>query len=290
MIFGFLLTLNNVIAMPLDPGNPQTYRTEEYRRQWGLETIKAADAYALLARNNKPIAGGRVLVGISDSGLLNHPDPEFTPNNTNIYFDNEKFPSASHGSFVTSIAVAARNDSNTHGVAFDAKFITAQAIRTIDDNIPIDSGPDYSSSWLNDNMHLLAESGAKVINMSWGLNEGTDQKIIEDISTTLKQDTLIAVAAGNSRTPFGAHTIDGITFHYIDPEKYQNIDQYRADNNIPRNEFIMFATNPDGKIDEMTHIIAADQNISHGQMIIVIRWGSLGILVISEVEDSHLGS
>ncbi len=121
-------------ALAIETSNssdPETYRSEEYHSQWGLEAIKAADAYAFLAGNDKPNAGQGVMVGISDTGLVSSFDPEFTPNNSNIYFDNEEFPARTHGSFVTSVAVGVRNDHNSHGVAYGAKFMTAQILRFI---------------------------------------------------------------------------------------------------------------------------------------------------------------
>ena len=36
------------------------YRTDEYKQQWGLEAIHAAEAYADLAKNGKAIAGDSV--------------------------------------------------------------------------------------------------------------------------------------------------------------------------------------------------------------------------------------
>jgi subtilisin family serine protease len=283
IFFSNLPISHNLLATEtINSGDPETYRSEEYRLQWGLEAIKAADAYAFLARNNKPVAGDDVIVGISDCGLVDHPDPEFMTNNTNIYFNNEKFPVKTHGSFVTSVAVAVKNDSNTHGVAYNAKFMTGQMV-SADHMYNIDGNRDGRYWLTNNNVHLLSEDGAKVINMSWSithevepLDEENHQFLAfkDDISQTLKQDTLIAIAAGNSRSNFigiESHKLPDGTIriiNFIDPAIYISTEQYRSDFNIPDDQKIEFA-NPNGKINTVTEYLVTDHNISNGKIIIV---------------------
>ncbi len=71
------------------------YRSVEYNRQWGLEAIHAAEAYAALNKNNKEIAGDGVKIGVSDSGAqTSHADLSanidlvnrynYISNNTNV--------------------------------------------------------------------------------------------------------------------------------------------------------------------------------------------------------------
>ena len=233
-----------------DLGDPETYRIEEYRRQWGLEAIKAADAYSFLARNNKPVAGDGVLVGISDSGLLNYPDPEFTANDSHIHFDNESLPDGTHGSFVTSVAVGVKNGSNTHGVAYNSKFMMARST--------VNHQPLF-------NVYSLAESGAKVINISGSRFYNTR----ENIAMALNLDTLIINTTGNSRWQIGDYKFaGGIVVHSIDQAIYGTTDQYRTEFNIPDTDYVFFA-DPDHVVSGMPQDLVGDQNISHGKMIIV---------------------
>ncbi len=273
------LIINNALAsQALNPSDPDTYRTAEYNRQWGLEAIKAADAYAFLARNNKPVAGDGVLVGISDSGLLNYPDPEFTLNDSYIHFGNQQCPSETHGSFVTSVAVGVKNDSNTHGVAYNSKYMMAN------DNAYSAYNPYNPHNAYN--LHLLAEYGAKVINISWEISQedyesdygplSEDEikmlrelrsQVTTDISGALQQDTVIAVAAGNDRLNLGDYLFSGYTIHIIDPNKYSDINQYKAEFNIPTADSVLFAR--DHVITGIPQSLTNDQEITHGKMILV---------------------
>ena len=53
----------------VDSAKIASYKTAEYNRQWGLNSIKAAEAYSLLERNGKAIAGDGVKIAISDNGV-----------------------------------------------------------------------------------------------------------------------------------------------------------------------------------------------------------------------------
>jgi len=50
-----------------------SYQTAEYSAQWGLDSINAAEAYALLSANSKTVAGDGVTIAIIDTGAqLSH--------------------------------------------------------------------------------------------------------------------------------------------------------------------------------------------------------------------------
>jgi hypothetical protein len=130
------------------------YRTPEYNAQWGLEDIHAAEAYADLAKNSKPLAGLGVKVGIDDQAvLLTH--QEIDANNNGSYISPTNVV-GDHGTHVASTAAGVKDGVGMHGVAFNAQITSY----------------DFFSSFdgLNSNtigISALAADGADAINMSW---------------------------------------------------------------------------------------------------------------------------
>lgn len=141
-------------------GNSETWRTEEYREQWGLDFISAADAYAL------GLDGRDVKVGVVDTGIDPH-HPEFLNriaggydyvNNTAVMTD-----TIGHGTRVASVIAANRDGAGMHGVAPGAMIYAARAITNTDDR---SDDPRVVAAWDD----LLGE-GVRIINNSWDTDE-----------------------------------------------------------------------------------------------------------------------
>lgn len=141
------------------------FQTPEYYSQEGLQQINAAQAYAW------GYTGSGVTVGLLDSGIAaSH--PEFlgqltggydfilnAPVGPGIGFDEE-----GHGSHVSGIIAARRDNVGMHGVAFDARLFSVRMKDTENDD------DDFAPGW-----NLLAAQKLAIINNSLGVNDCPDK-------------------------------------------------------------------------------------------------------------------
>ena len=172
------------------------YRTTEYNRQYGLEAINAAKAYALLEKNAKSVGGDGVLIAVNDSGArITHQDVEDNIDNSL----NKNFVDADpddvndtngHGTHTMTTAAGVKNDAGMHGVAFNATTFAVEII-----GYASETGVEYS-----------ADSGAKVANMSWGYGgyyncDGTTTcgfaQVVNEMLAAKDEDMLMAISTGN---------------------------------------------------------------------------------------------
>ena len=166
--------------------NSTTLNTQNF-----LDIINAADAYAYLSNREKNWAGDGVDVVVSDTGIvMNHSDLQanYSPNSdTNSLLDDD-----GHGTHVAGIIAADKNDSGMHGVAPNANLLSV-ALDDLVDN-------QYGSS---DYYNFVKDSGAKIVNMSWGYPTTIPSSQIDDIKTNIStmvsgnSDLVLVVAAGN---------------------------------------------------------------------------------------------
>ncbi|WP_345822492.1 S8 family serine peptidase [Methylobacterium fujisawaense] len=182
--------------------DPNAWRTPEYRADWGLEAMRAADAYAA------GYTGLGVTVGVVDSGLYSaHPefaDGRVTPLTITGTFGSDGYyfmdgsgapadlsPQPSffsrgeaytipgtydpavndpHGTHVSGSIAAARNGNGMHGVAFDATVYVANTHAT-DESI---YGANADYAYFKNAYGSLAAAGARALNSSWGSPPPTD--------------------------------------------------------------------------------------------------------------------
>ena len=193
---------NLALAQSAASTDPASWRTPEYRADWGLEAMRAADAYAT------GYTGLGITVGVVDSGIYTA-HPEFadgrvkpltiagTFGSKGYYFmdwtgaPDDLSPQPSffekgepykvpgtydptfndpHGTHVTGSIAAARNGVGMHGVAFDAKVYVTNTHAT-DESI---YGANADYAYFKKAYGSLAAAGARAINSSWGSPPPTD--------------------------------------------------------------------------------------------------------------------
>ncbi|MBC8054945.1 MAG: autotransporter domain-containing protein, partial [Rhizobiales bacterium] len=121
---------------PGDPGTlgvPESWRTAEFLRDWGLRAIGAEYAYA------RGFSGAGVLVGAVDSGYF-APHSQFTPSRYSgltvgaIPGPYDPAYNDRHGTHVVGTIGAARDGGsaveNFHGVAFNANIVVGNTGKT----------------------------------------------------------------------------------------------------------------------------------------------------------------
>lgn len=134
-------------------GAPDSWKTAEFNRQWGLKAISAEFAYA------RGYTGKGVIIGIIDNAILSH--SEFAGKLTRLdngsynfsYDKQDNMSFGDHGTHVAGIAAAKRDGGGMHGVAFDADIIGTKL-------------NDYGN---RNGREELIQSAARVINNSWGI-------------------------------------------------------------------------------------------------------------------------
>ncbi|KYQ98616.1 autotransporter outer membrane beta-barrel domain-containing protein [Serratia plymuthica] len=173
-----------------NPGDPASWRSDEFKADWGLGAIHADEAYAAgytgkgqkvgifdTPVNKHPeFAGDGKLTNVVTEGYRAYTDPHRPGINAGdrFYFDGTfHFYSGSqgllsnHGVHVAGITAANRDGTGMHGVAFDSQIISVD-----NDN----DGPAYGEflgldgSVTNAGWQAMINNGVRVINNSWGVS------------------------------------------------------------------------------------------------------------------------
>ncbi|MEI5676964.1 MULTISPECIES: autotransporter domain-containing protein [unclassified Mesorhizobium] len=166
-----------------DPTDPESWRTPEYRAQWGLDFINAADAYA------KGLDGSGVMVGLIDGGLdINH--PEFVGRYIEGVTFDPSYPwnvdAENHGTSVASIIAANRDGVGMHGVAPGAMIVSANRY----------GGDEYGDLY---GISMLVERGVRILNNSYGFLRPTTDFTFEEAESGFERELPVyrrAVAEG----------------------------------------------------------------------------------------------
>lgn len=187
---------HNALAQSLSTADPASWRTPEYKADWGLEAMHAANAYAA------GYTGLGVTVGVVDSGVYSaHPefaDGRVKPLTITGTFGSDGFyfmdgsgkpqnqsPQPSffkagdsytapgtyspiyndpHGTHVTGTIGASRDGVGMQGVAFNANVYVTNT--QTNDSARYGTNVDYA--YFKNAYGSLAAAGARVINSSWG--------------------------------------------------------------------------------------------------------------------------
>ena len=172
--FLVVLALTGCGGKALPPASD--WETEEYQAQGGLGLIKASSMYA------RGGTGKGITVGLLDSGATpGHPGlagkydvvdsfEGVDPMDTNPEF-------GGHGTHVAGIIAAGKDDSEMHGVAYEARL--ASYALEFDEN---DDVVDFELGKATDE---LTEFGVRIVNNSWGKVDVNN----DDISITITEVT-----------------------------------------------------------------------------------------------------
>ncbi len=175
------------------------YRTTEYNNQYGLEKIHAAEAYAVLAKNSKTVAGDGAKIAVIDTGVqTTHVEISgnlFGTSSTSgnydyINGDNNPNDDNGHGTHVSSTAAGVKDGSGIHGVAFDATIVAIKSLN---------SSGSGSITNIVDSINGAIRAGADVINMSLGYASslGSDADLRAALVSAKSADILSVAATGN---------------------------------------------------------------------------------------------
>ncbi|WLG87684.1 autotransporter domain-containing protein [Pseudomonas cucumis] len=153
------------------PGDPASWRSTEFQRDWGLARMQADQAYAA------GITGKGVKIGALDSGF-DSSHPEFAAERyhavtaSGSYVDGSAFNvdgtlntnNDSHGTHVTGTMGASRDGSGMHGVAYNAQIYVGNTNK----NDSFLFGPSPDPRYFTAVYNALADAGVRAINNSWG--------------------------------------------------------------------------------------------------------------------------
>lgn len=182
-------------------GLPSSFETGEYNQTRGLALISASSAFA------RGATGAGITVAVIDTGSLQtHPDltGQFTGPTYDMYpgRDAADIDTGGHGTMVSGVIAARRDNSGIMGVAFESKILDIRADRPGSCAEPGDDGGcSYPVSTVANAINYAVDNGAKIINLSLGGEPDSDQTIENAIIAAAQRGVLIVVSAGNEAEP-----------------------------------------------------------------------------------------
>lgn len=190
-------------APPPPVAPPSSFETTEYNRTRGLPLIKASHAWS------RGATGEGIIVAVIDTGSIqDHPDldGQFVGPTHDMYpgRDAADIDTGGHGSFVSGIIAAKRDNSGIVGVAFNSKILDIRADRPGScAETGEDEGCSFTSSVVASAINHAVSNGAKVINLSLGSEPGSSQTIENAVIAAAQQGVLVVISAGNDAEPPG---------------------------------------------------------------------------------------
>lgn len=184
-------------GFPGQTAAPSSFATNEYNRSRTLAPINASSAYA------RGADGTGVVIAIIDSEF-DETHPEYTgrihPASQRLFSSGIALPSTgerNHGTGVANVALGAKNDIGTHGVAYDATIMgLGIAPRGVDSQIS-------NGNIIAEALAYAADNGARIANMSYSSTagpsySGPNSTYNAAYNKVIANDMLLTVAAGNS--------------------------------------------------------------------------------------------
>lgn len=156
--------------------DPESWRTPEYRAQWGLDFINAAQAYA------RGVDGRGIVIGQMEGGIAFDRHSELIGRFAGGYDYTVGSSAAApdeHAVGVASVLVGNRDGVGIHGVAPGATVVGAG----------IGAGSDFKPSYVPRAIDGLMAQGVRIINVSWGttwpITAVTPQEIVAGMPAEL---------------------------------------------------------------------------------------------------------
>ncbi|RKS90808.1 S8 family peptidase [Sphingosinicella microcystinivorans] len=173
------------------PTPSPVYDTPEYNRS------NAAASAGAIAAYEDGATGAGVKIAVIDSGV-DIQSAEFTgridPASRDIAGTRGIDDADGHGTSVSAVALAAKNDSGMHGLAFNATLI---ALRTdTPGTCAASDGCSHSDSNIATAIDTAVAAGARVINMSLG-GEGPNSRLRTAIANATAAGVIVVISAGN---------------------------------------------------------------------------------------------
>lgn len=192
---------------PPPPPPAENFDTAEFQLNVGLGEINPIPAY------EAGLTGAGVIVGIADTGLdVNHSEfaGRVLPESRNFIEGGAVIDSTGHGTSVTGIIAAAKNDVDIHGVAFEADILALRVCGAAagsnacarPDLRPGDDNNTQTLLFIEALDHAIAV-GANVVNVSLGFTDPDTPDaahqilLAEALTRAVNAGLLVVFAAGN---------------------------------------------------------------------------------------------
>lgn len=172
-----------------------SYDTAEYRNSNYSVAANAISAYDAGA------TGKGIKIGVVDSGI-NPSLAEFAgridPASGDTYGTRGVSDEGGHGTAVSAVAAAARNNSNTMGVAFDATIVSERADEP--GSCASKGGCSFVDDAIATGIDAARSAGAKVINLSLG-GSAPSAQLLAAMQRAVGAGIVLVISAGNDATP-----------------------------------------------------------------------------------------
>lgn len=180
---------------PAPTPTPSTtnFDTVEYRNSQGAVSHGAITAWQAGA------SGQGVTVGVVDTGI-DIASPEFSGRISSASRDfggNGSYQDQNgHGTAVTGILAAARNDREIMGIAFEANILALRADTS--GSCTTEDGCSFSNIDIAAALDHATSSGARVVNLSMG-GDGASNAVLSAVDRATRAGVILVVSAGNER-------------------------------------------------------------------------------------------
>jgi hypothetical protein len=169
------------------------YDTSEYRASNGAVTAQAISAY------NAGATGQGIKVGVIDSGInpsLSEFAGRIDPASRDVAGNRGLGDQDGHGTAVSAVIAAAKNNTGMHGVAFDATIVAMRADEPNSCTDPAGDGCSFFDDSIALGVNAAVAAGAKVINMSLGGSAPSNQ-LLNALQNAVNNGVIIVISAGN---------------------------------------------------------------------------------------------
>lgn len=188
-------------APPPPPPPSAGFDTAEFRRSEGIAHANAVTAY------ENGATGAGVTAAVIDSGLatsIAEFNGRVSPASRDVAGNRGIGDVGGHGTSVTAVLAAARNDANIVGMAFDATILT---LRTDEPGTcESEDGCSHLTSDIAAAIDIAVQNDARVINISLGGGGAATPGMRAAVGRAARAGVVIVISAGNEGdTPDGAN-------------------------------------------------------------------------------------